>query len=101
MYILRNKSLKELSEILGFENVQTDANIERIIFDSKIAREGDLFIPLKGNNHDAEVFVKEVLQKGAAVITKQKIFKNTIIVDDVLTSLLKIYAQIKLKVKLK
>ena len=53
MYILNSsKSLKELSEILGFENVQTDAKIERIIFNSKIAKEGDLFIPLKGNNHD-------------------------------------------------
>ena len=52
MYILNeNKSLKELSEILGFKNVQTDAKIQRIIFNSKIAKEGDLFIPLKGNNH--------------------------------------------------
>ena len=38
MYVLsKNKSLRELSEILGFENVQTDTKIERIIFDSKIA----------------------------------------------------------------
>ena len=38
MHIMsENKSLKELSQILGFENVQTDAKIERIIFDSKMA----------------------------------------------------------------
>ncbi len=93
MYILsKNKSLRELSEILGFENVQTDTKIERIIFDSKIATEGDLFIPLKGNNHDAEDFIEEVLQKGASVITKQKIFGTSIVVDDVYNSLLDICA---------
>ena len=97
MYSLNeNKSLKELSQILGFENVKTDTNIERIIFDSKIAREGDLFIPLKGNNFDAEVFIEEVLQKGASVITKQKIFGTSIIVDNVYCSLLEICA-IKLR----
>ena len=32
MYVLsKNKSLRELSEILGFENVQIDTKIERII----------------------------------------------------------------------
>ena len=93
MYVLsKNKSLRELSEILGFENVQTDTKIERIIFDSKIAKEGDLFIPLKGNNHDAEDFIEEVLQKGASVITKQKIFGTSIVVDDVYNSLLDICA---------
>ena len=56
MYILsENKSLKKLSQILGFENVQTDANIERIVFDSRIARKGDLFIPLKGKNYDYQI----------------------------------------------
>ena len=93
MYVLsENKSLRELSEILGCENVQIDTKIERIIFDSKIAREGDLFIPLKGNNHDAEDFIEEVLQKGASVITKQKIFGKSIVVDDVYNSLLDICA---------
>ena len=93
MHIMsENKSLKELSQILGFENVQTDAKVERIIFDSKMAREGDLFIPLKGNNHDAEDFIEEVLQKGASVITKQKIFGSSIVVDDVYSSLLDICA---------
>ena len=63
MYSLNeNKSLRELSRILGFENVQTDADIKRIVFDSRIARNGDLFIPLKGKNFDAEIFVEEVLK---------------------------------------
>ena len=93
MYSLNeNKSLKELSQILGFDNVQTDASIERIIFDSKMARKGDLFIPLKGKNFDAEIFIEEALQKGASVITKQKIFGTSIIVDDVYDSLLDICA---------
>ena len=43
MYSLNeNISLKELSQILGFENIETDARIKRIVFDSKIATKGDL-----------------------------------------------------------
>ena len=100
MYSLNeNKSLRELSQILGFENVQTDANIERIVFDSRIARKGDLFIPLKGKNYDAEIYVEEVLKKGASVITKQKIFGSSIVVDDVYSSLLDICANKLIKNK--
>tara|TARA_B100001989_G_scaffold136798_1_gene96899 strand:+ start:22327 stop:23475 length:1149 start_codon:yes stop_codon:yes gene_type:complete len=87
-----NISLKKLSQILGFENVEIDANIERIIFDSKIASKGDLFIPLKGKNYDAEIFIEEALQKGASVLTKQKISGASIVVDDVYSSLLDICA---------
>jgi len=87
-----NISLKKLSQILGFENVETDASIERIIFDSKIASKGDLFIPLKGKNYDAEIFIEEALQKGASVLTKQKISGASIVVDDVYSSLLDICA---------
>ena len=102
MYILNeNKSLKELSQILGFENVQTDACIERVVFDSKIAKEGDLFIPLKGKNYDAEIFIEEVLRKGASVITKQKIYGASIVVDDVYSSLLDICANKLIKNKVK
>jgi UDP-N-acetylmuramoyl-tripeptide--D-alanyl-D-alanine ligase len=96
-----NKSLKELSQILGFENVQTDACIERVVFDSKIAKEGDLFIPLKGKNYDAEIFIEEVLRKGASVITKQKIYGASIVVDDVYSSLLDICANKLIKNKVK
>ena len=93
MYSLNeNISLKKLSQILGFENVETDASIERIVFDSKIASKGDLFIPLKGKNYDAEIFIEEVLLKGASVITKQKISGASIVVDDVYSSLLDICA---------
>ena len=102
MYILNeNKSLKELSQILGFENVQTDACIERVVFDSKIAKEGDLFIPLKGKNYDAEIFIEEVLRKGASVITKQKIYGASIVVDDVYSSLLDMCANKLIKNKVK
>ena len=93
MYSLNeNISLKKLSQILGFENVEIDANIERIIFDSRIASKGDLFIPLKGKNYDAEIFIEEALQKGASVLTKQKISGASIVVDDVYSSLLDICA---------
>ena len=44
------------------------------------------------SGHDAEDFIEDVLQKGASVITKQKIFGTSIVVDDVYNSLLDICA---------
>ena len=55
----------------------TDLNleyqVERIIFDSRIAQKGDLFIPLKGLNYDGEDFCNDAIDKGAAVLTTRNI----------------------------
>ena len=57
--------------------IMTDFNleyrVERIIFDSRIAQKGDLFIPLKGLNYDGEDYCKDALDKGACVITARNI----------------------------
>ena len=57
--------------------IMTDLNleyqVERIIFDSRIAQKGDLFIPLKGLNYDGEDFCNDAIDKGAAVLTTRNI----------------------------
>ena len=57
--------------------IMTDSNfeyqVERIIFDSRIAQKGDLFIPLKGLNYDGEDFCNDAINKGAAVLTTRNI----------------------------
>ena len=57
--------------------ITTDSNfeyqVERIIFDSRIAQKGDLFIPLKGLNYDGEDFCNDAINKGAAVLTTRNI----------------------------
>ena len=62
-------------------HIMTDFNfeyqVERIIFDSRIAQKGDLFIPLKGLNYDGEDYCKDALDKGACVITARKISGQT------------------------
>lgn len=58
-------------------SIMTDLNleyqVERIIFDSRIAQKGDLFIPLKGLNYDGEDFCNDAIHKGAAVLTTRNI----------------------------
>ena len=58
MYQLGKKlNLDELRLILGEDKKADDYSIKRIIFDSRIAQRGDLFIPLKGQKYNGENFV--------------------------------------------
>ena len=43
----------------------------RVITDSRQAQEGDLFVALAGENHDAHDFVPDVLAKGARAIVSR------------------------------
>ena len=42
--------------------------VRRVITDSRQAQEGDLFVALAGEHHDAHDFVPDVLAKGARAI---------------------------------
>lgn len=58
--------------------------------DSRSIKEGQLFFALKGENFNGNTYAKEVLRKGAGcAIIDETIYKqeNTILVDDVLTTL--------------
>ena len=55
MYSLGKKfKLNDLSPVLNVTKEIREYLVKRIIFDSRIAQKGDLFIPLKGLNYDGE-----------------------------------------------
>lgn len=60
-------SAAQLAEIVGFSGKIISTEIENITTDSRKVNEGDLFIAIKGEKFDGHNFVKEVLDKGAAV----------------------------------
>ena len=91
MYSLGKKlSLNELSEILEINNHTDNYFFERLVFDSRVAKKGDLFIPLKGSIHDGEKFVTDVVEQGASALTIQNICGPTLKVENIYESLLKI-----------
>ena len=45
--------------------LETDIDLSNISTDSRTIKEGDLFLPLKGNNFNGEDFIDEVFSKGA------------------------------------
>ena len=55
--MIRDFSLKELADFLGAKLVGADQQVNRVITDSRIAKEGDLFVALKGERLDAHQFV--------------------------------------------
>jgi UDP-N-acetylmuramoyl-L-alanyl-D-glutamate--2,6-diaminopimelate ligase len=64
--------MKKLSDILtgiDCELLGSDAiNINRIVFDSRIAGEGDLFVALKGTAQDGHMYIDEVVKNGVKCI---------------------------------
>ena len=58
---------RKLAEIVGFSGKVPDIEIENITTDSRNVKQGDLFIALRGEKFDGHNFVKDVLDKGAAL----------------------------------
>ncbi|WP_029770873.1 UDP-N-acetylmuramoyl-tripeptide--D-alanyl-D-alanine ligase [Pseudogulbenkiania sp. MAI-1] len=58
--------LSDAARLAGGEFAGTDAEVLRVITDSRAVQPGDLFVALKGEHFDAHDFVAEVLAKGAA-----------------------------------
>lgn len=58
---------KKIAEIVGSVSKPIEAEITNVVTDSRKAGAGDLFIAIKGEKFDAHDFVKEVLDKGAAL----------------------------------
>lgn len=66
-------TIKEILEatggvlLCGDENVQ----IRDVCIDSRLIKEGDIFVPLEGSNVDAHRFIESALEKGSATFTSQ------------------------------
>ena len=84
MYGLGKKfNLNDLLPVLNVTKEIREYLVKRIIFDSRLAQKGDLFIPLKGLNYDGEDFCKDAIDNGAAVLTT-KIINGPAIVHNIL-----------------
>ena len=60
-------SAKKLCEIVSSASCVTDVEIDNIVSDSRMVKEGDLFVAIKGEKNDGHNYVTDVLQKGASL----------------------------------
>lgn len=67
------KKLKDLLEHLDYQCLQgtTDKEITSVVYDSRKAEPGSLFLCIKGAVSDGHVYAKEVAEKGASVLVVQ------------------------------
>ncbi|EDP74044.1 Mur ligase family protein, partial [Hydrogenivirga sp. 128-5-R1-1] len=83
-------NLHQIANITGakFKNL-SNKKVNRFIIDSRQAKKGDFFVPLKGNNVDGHQFIDEVFKKGAfGSFSSKNIEKsNVLVVDDTLKAL--------------
>ncbi|MBI3145926.1 MAG: UDP-N-acetylmuramoyl-tripeptide--D-alanyl-D-alanine ligase, partial [Pseudogulbenkiania sp.] len=54
-------TLSEVAQLAGGQLVGADAEVARVVTDSRAVQPGDLFVALKGEHFDAHDFVAEVL----------------------------------------
>ena len=88
--MMRSYLLSELAQACGAELVGADTNISAITTDSRQAKEGALFVTLKGERFDAHQFVGQVAEAGAAaalVAEQQDAPIAQLLVDDRLKAL--------------
>ena len=67
------KKLKDLLEHLDYQCLQgtTDKEITSVVYDSRKAEPGSLFLCIKGAVSDGHAYAKEVVEKGASVLVVQ------------------------------
>lgn len=100
--IMKTLDLNFICETLNLPKPKHNQSINRVITDSRQAQEGDLFVALIGENHDAHDFVADVLAKGAVALVSRTDFVDMsgshlpreccLKVDDTLVALQKLAA---------
>jgi len=82
--MLFKKNIENLAAFGGGKIYCQNIDFKKIVFNSKDIKKGDVFLPLKGQNHDAHKFISEAYDLGAAcVISENKIDnKNHILVKN-------------------
>ena len=82
--MLFKKNVENLAAFGGGRIYCKNIDFKKIVFNSKEIKGGDVFIPLKGQNHDAHKFIAEAYDLGAACVVSEKKIdnKNHILVKD-------------------
>ena len=79
--------MTDVAQALGFR-VESEARITGWSIDSRTVAPGDLFFALRGPNHDGNVYVDEVLRKGAvAAVANEGGAGRVLVVPDTLEAL--------------
>ena len=82
-----SKFVKSLPSIIS-KNIVDDIEIGNIVIDSRKVKQHDVFIAIKGETHDANLFTKDVIKKKASllILSDKKIYDsldcNKILVAD-------------------
>lgn len=78
---MENITVKDIVEMTGGVLLCGDENtpVTDICINSKIIKEGDLFVPIIGERVDAHRFIESALDKGAATLTSQH---NGVVIAD-------------------
>ena len=74
--MLFEKKIENLAIFGRGKNHCKNTEFENIIFNSKDVKRGDIFLPLKGNNHDAHKFIQEAYDMGAVCVISEKDLNN-------------------------
>lgn len=72
------KILREIISNLPVQSVsgKLDIPVDRIVTDSRIARQGDLFIAVRGTKFDGHSFIPEVIRQGVNAVVCESIPEN-------------------------
>ena len=72
---MRNVKVSEIAGAVGGRLISgyPDILINDICIDSRVAKEGDIFVPLKGENADGHKFIKSAMEKASATFTAEDI----------------------------
>ncbi len=70
---MESRTLKYVAEAGGAELIsgQPEACVANVCTDSRRVREGDLFVALRGEKHDAHDYLPEVFSKASAVVVER------------------------------
>tara|TARA_X000001036_G_scaffold324758_1_gene303326 strand:+ start:2427 stop:3677 length:1251 start_codon:yes stop_codon:yes gene_type:complete len=70
--LLIDHKLSNLSKIVNCDLIGNDAFFEKVSTDTRSMAEGDIFLALKGPNHNGHDFINKALDKGASCLITEK-----------------------------
>ena len=90
--MLFKKNIENLAAFGGGKMHSENLDFKDIVFNSKDIKKGDVFLPLKGENHDGHKFISEAYSLGAICVVSEKKIENQnyILVENTNTFLEKI-----------